>query len=320
MLWGITCYFNPAGYQNRLINYRLFRSRLNVPLVAVELSFTGEFELRADDAEILLQIAGGDVMWQKERLLNIALSALPRECDIVAWLDCDVIFASPTWADDARHALKDNLLVQLFNERLNLIPGARDDSAGSACVELSVPGAAFKFATGTLRPEDLCVAASMVSGRATNGLAWAASRELVQAHGFYDTRIIGSGDKAIFCAAIGKFEYPEQAANMNARQREHYRNWATPFFADIRARVGFLEGRVFHLWHGTPNDRQHQRRHQLLTRHEFDPFVDIALDSNRVWRWNSDKAPMHEAVRRYFASRDEDRIGDSPSRWVCDKR
>ena len=131
MLWGITCYFNPAGYQNRLINYRLFRSRLNVPLVAVELSFTGEFELRADDAEILLQIAGGDVMWQKERLLNIALSALPRECDIVAWLDCDVIFASPTWADDARHALKDNLLVQLFNERLNLIPGARDDSAGS---------------------------------------------------------------------------------------------------------------------------------------------------------------------------------------------
>ena len=46
MLWAITSFFNPAGYKSRLTNYRLFRSRLDVPLVAVELSFTGEFELR----------------------------------------------------------------------------------------------------------------------------------------------------------------------------------------------------------------------------------------------------------------------------------
>ncbi len=75
MLWAITSFFNPAGYKNRLSNYHRFRSRLNVPLVAVELSFTGRFELRDSDAEILIQISGADVMWQKERLLNIALGA-----------------------------------------------------------------------------------------------------------------------------------------------------------------------------------------------------------------------------------------------------
>ena len=94
MLWEITSFFNPAGYKSRLTNYRLFRARLNVPLAAVELSFTGKFELQDTDAEILIQISGGDVMWQKERLLNIALGVLPTECDIVAWLDCDVIFSS----------------------------------------------------------------------------------------------------------------------------------------------------------------------------------------------------------------------------------
>ena len=44
-LWAITSYFNPVGYQRRLENYRIFRQRLTVPLVTVELSFAPVFEL-----------------------------------------------------------------------------------------------------------------------------------------------------------------------------------------------------------------------------------------------------------------------------------
>ena len=47
MLWAITCYFNPTGYRRRLQNYRAFRERLNVPLVTVEQSFSGQFSLGA---------------------------------------------------------------------------------------------------------------------------------------------------------------------------------------------------------------------------------------------------------------------------------
>ena len=98
MLWAITSYFNPVGYASRLRNYRIFRANLAPPLAAVELSLNGQFELRRDDAEIVVQIAGGDVLWQKERLLNVALGRLPADCDQVAWLDCDVIFAAQDWA------------------------------------------------------------------------------------------------------------------------------------------------------------------------------------------------------------------------------
>ena len=35
------------------------------------------------------------------------------------------------------------------------------------------------------------------------GYAWAARKELIRKHGLYDACIIGSGDRAIFCAAIG---------------------------------------------------------------------------------------------------------------------
>ena len=68
-MWAITSYFNPARYRRRLSNYRIFRANLGVPLVTVELSFDGQFELTEGDADILIQIPAGAMLWQKERLL-----------------------------------------------------------------------------------------------------------------------------------------------------------------------------------------------------------------------------------------------------------
>src|SRR5579863_3245032 len=96
-LWAITCYFNPAGYRRRLANYRLFREHLIVPLVTIELAYEGNFALDDEDAEILVRLRGKDILWQKERLLNIALNALPNSCRKVAWLDCDIIFGANDW-------------------------------------------------------------------------------------------------------------------------------------------------------------------------------------------------------------------------------
>src|SRR6516165_1424185 len=104
-LWAITSYFNPSGYRNRLENYRLFREHLAVPLVTVEWAHDGCFALGPEDADVLVQVSGGDVLWQKERLLNVALRHLPDECDSVAWLDCDVIFDNEAWPVLASEAL-----------------------------------------------------------------------------------------------------------------------------------------------------------------------------------------------------------------------
>src|SRR5262245_38284590 len=91
-LWAITAYFNPARYARRLHNYRVFRRHLSVPLLAVELAFDGDFELHERDAERLVQLRTRDVMWHKERLLNIALQRLPSTCDSVLWIDCDLVY------------------------------------------------------------------------------------------------------------------------------------------------------------------------------------------------------------------------------------
>ena len=81
------------------------------------------------------------------------------------------------------------------------------------------------------------------------GLGWAGRREALAAGGLYDALIMGSGDKAMAAAAYGFDEPAVRAYGMTPQQARHYRSWARPFFDVIRARVGFIEGTLWHLWH-----------------------------------------------------------------------
>jgi hypothetical protein len=309
MLWAITSYFNPAGYASRLHNYRVFRANLAPPLAVVELSLNGSFELREDDAEIVVQIAGGDVLWQKERLLNIALNSLPDCCEHVAWVDCDVIFTDRDWVERTARALGKSgefCLIQLFRERRNLSRGAPISSeANGGCDSIS-ESVAYRIARGEVHECDLSQSDAPLTRSSTAGLAWGARRELLEAHGLYDACILGSGDRAILCAALGIFESGLNAVSMRGRQIEHYLAWAKPFHHAVKGRVGFVDGRVLHLWHGDLRNRQYAHRNEGLGRFGFDPFSDIVLDPSGCWRWNSSKAEMHQYVRGYFDSRKED--------------
>jgi hypothetical protein len=305
-LWGITCYFNPAGYARRRGNYRLFRKHLSIPLVAVELSFNGRFELDKDDADILVQLQGADVMWQKERLLNIAAMHVPGACDRIAWLDCDIIFGSDDWVEQALQALDEFSLVHLFQDRHDLKHEIDSKTLSSWDTPPTSQSIIYKFNQNETAPEDFYLSNAPLSRRTTAGLAWASRRDLLERHGLYDAAILGSGDRLIVCAALGKFEYGARALMMNAQRAEHYNRWAQPYFASARGRVGNIQGRLFHLWHGAIINRQYESRHRGFQQFDFNPFNDIAIAPGGAWCWQSNKVAMHEFIKAYFESRNED--------------
>jgi hypothetical protein len=174
-LWAITCYFNPIGYRRRLVNYKIFREHLDIPLVAVELAYGPGFELEEKDADILVQLRSEDILWQKERLLNVALQALPSTCRKVVWVDCDVVFESTDWAERTSLLLDRFMLVQPFSQ-LHCMPSEWQPGHGrllGSVVWLSVP---FRIASG------MTVAAWIGNWServgCTSGKVWAAAREL----------------------------------------------------------------------------------------------------------------------------------------------
>ncbi|MBK6739582.1 MAG: hypothetical protein IPG64_17900 [Haliea sp.] len=134
-LWAVTCLFNPLRSRRRAGNFRTFRAHLGVPLIAVELSFDGRFELREGEAEVLVQLTGGDVMWQKERLLNVGLRHLPPACEQVALIDCDVLFEDDDWAAAAADVLTRHPVAQLFSS-VQYLPRDWTPGTGAAPVDL----------------------------------------------------------------------------------------------------------------------------------------------------------------------------------------
>jgi len=305
-LWAITCYFNPVGYRRRLANYRLFRQCLKIPLVTVELSLGAGFQLNPGDADILLQIHGKDILWQKERLLNIALKSVPKNCGKIAWLDCDVIFESDDWVERASQALDQFALVHLFQERCNLPRDVMPNQLIDGNWSLMADSVMFRKVMGKSIPEDFFLADAPLKRRSTAGLAWASRKEPLDEHGLYDACILGGADRAILCAALGRPEYGAKALVMGELRATHYYAWARAYAKAVGGRVGHIEGRLYHLWHGDLENRQYAARQKILERFDFDPYSDIALDEFGCWRWDSDKTELQQVVREYFGSRKED--------------
>ena len=142
--------------------------------------------------------------------------------------------------------------------------------------------------------------------RCSLGFAWAARRELLEQHQFYDACILGGGDRMLLCAALGQYEGGIIRTYMNPQQARHFVAWGRSFHESVRGRVGFIDGNVFHLWHGELENRRYVERHRGFSSFNFDPVSDIAIDGKGVWRWNGPKTEMHRYVRSYFESRRED--------------
>jgi hypothetical protein len=304
-LWAITSYYNPCDYSTRLDNFRTFRRYLGVPLVAVELAHDGKCDLNDGDAEVLIQVQHGAVLWQKERLLNIALQAIPPHVQYVAWIDCDMIFERTDWAEAARTELMSSTITQLFacgyylgqNDSLDIVRPAGDAECTAIAHTIKMdPAAVHDFRPGTHHGAQ----------RRLFGGGWAARRDLLERHGFYDALILGSGDRALACAAVGRFNDAASTACLDAVRTTHYLRWAAPFAREVSGRVGCIEGVILHLWHGEIGNRMYLPRHQGLSHYAFDPYNDISLNDEGAWEWATPRPELHEFVRNYFIRRRED--------------
>ncbi len=275
-------------------------------MVAVELVFGADFELQNQDAEVLIRLRDGAVLWQKERLLNLALQAVPAECRKIAWLDCDILFGAPDWAKRIDSTLNNVPIVQLFKKVHYLRSGWSPGKELAPAVEFTRPSAAFAISSGI--PAATCLGHSLDhrEGTAAPGFAWGVRREVLERHGFFDACILGGGDRAMACAGTHSFDELMDRHYMNAKQREHYMGWARPFYETVRGEIGYFDQDIFHLWHGDVADRRTRSRHAGLQTFNFDPFSDIQLNSSGSWCWSSDKHELHEYVRGYFTARRED--------------
>ncbi|MCL4746869.1 MAG: hypothetical protein KJZ83_15865 [Burkholderiaceae bacterium] len=311
MLWAVTSYFNPTGSKRRIANYHAFRAALECPLLAVEWSRDRRFELYERDADLLVRIDGGDLMWQKERLLNIGIERLPASCRQVAWLDCDIVLERPDWVAEAIRQLADHALVQLFDRAIYLAATPLGE-VGQAGDLRSAPREIERIGLMSTSPRDVLDATALATDDVdvyrrmpSKGFAWAANRELLEKHPMFDAWVVGGGNTAYVYAALGAADRVVRGHGLGAPHQAHYLPRAEALAAEVGGRVGFVAGTVFHLWHGSLADRHYRSRLELLAQHDFDPARSLRKARSGAWCWNEVPAGLPRSVQSYFEARKE---------------
>jgi hypothetical protein len=238
-------------------------------------------------------------MWQKERLLNLAVARLPARCAKVAWLDCDILFENPRWAVDTSRMLDRFPVVQPFATAIRLPKGSRD-YRGEGDVWTSF---------GAVRAQDPdAVWSGDYDKHGETGFAWAARRELLASAGLYDACIIGGGDHVMAHAMCGDCVSPciPRLLGRDNEHLSHFIRWSELFYRAMRGEIGHVSGSALHLWHGERVDRGYSIRHRQLEGFGFDPEKDLRIGGGACWEWASEKTEMHRWAAQYFAGRKED--------------
>jgi hypothetical protein len=297
-LWAITAYFNPVKYESRRLAYKAFRRNLCVPLVTVELSFDGRFDLQKDDADILIQISGSAVLWQTQRLLNIALKHVPSNVNKIAWMDCDILFGDSDWFARAEDALENYSYIQPFSDAIMLRRGEQiKDQNSNYDKRIAV--------TKLCQSGDLNILAQRRGHNVPFAmLAWAARRDCLEQHKFYDAAIVGGADMLFFSALNNKPDFAIWRFNLNSVFAEHYARWATHIPKPSVGNFGCIDGEIWHLWHGELVNRHRTSRWNLVK--DFNPFLDIKLSDNEVWEFTEEGRRLEAGIKSFFISRQED--------------
>ncbi len=287
----LAVFFNPGGYKSTVANFRRFHERLSaqgVRIRAAELAF-GDDPFYVSDLEGVAEVRTRDILWQFERMVNHLISRLPPVCTKIAWLDSDILFENDQWHQETARALNLYPIVQPFRMGVWL------DQRGSE--NRRAPG----IVAAAARYPDLFTKPSKVHP----GFAWAARREVVEKHGVPDFCILGGGDRVLANAIFG-LVWPLEMAHYPPRLQTMIQMWGRRFHADVRGAAGWIDGTVYHLWHGDLVNRAYFTRNLPLVRESFDPSTDICIGQDGAWHWATQKPRLHAAVRDYFLGRKDD--------------
>lgn len=297
-LYIILPYFNYCNYERRTELFLQFISRIRynpvIRIVVVEAGTpdTG-FLLPKTISGIYRHIAFHckEHVWIKENLINLAVAQLPPTWKYMAWVDADITFLNPEWAEQTIIALDNKYdVVQMYQTCVNLGPLEEalkiDRSFGYMHCE---SGRAYHKTAkyGFWHP----------------GYTWAMNRKAYdQLGGLIDFGILGSGDRHMALAFIGLVEY-SYPGNIH----ENYKQELARFQQRaIGIRLGWIPGTILHHWHGRLEDRKYQERWLILTKNQYDPMQDIVRNKDGVIHLTQTGQRLTQQLTDYFLGRKED--------------
>lgn len=298
---------NPARYHSR---YRLAREwaaemekTACVKVHLVETAFGDRHHEIVEPSSDHLALRTRSEIWIKENMINLGVRRLlPRDWKYVAWVDADVTFRDPGWAQETLHQLQHYAVVQPWQH----------------CLDLGFDGSVLathtSFGFRTTQRQRIQTHSKDPYPYGHSGFAWACTRGFwEQAQELMDFCILGSADHHMAWAMIGKVDSTIHKG-MSPSFFRRCREWQARAIRQTHGEVGFVNGRIEHHFHGSKKNRYYRERWQVLVDHGYDPDKDLVHDELGLIQIVG-KPGLERAIREYNRSRHEDSIdnGDAPN-------
>lgn len=291
----VTCFFNPSGYQRPLDNYQRYAEGIRRQcgeLFTVEMAYDDDEFCLPDAAIHVRGRRDRHLLWQKERLLNLAIEKIGSQYDAIAWVDADISFENDEWLDATKQTLNTNSIIQPWTE-VNFL--TRD--GGSEFRRRSV---GWYYLNDKTKYTDMLIAHP--------GYAWAARTDWLRRHGLYQYMVTGGGDSLMLHAFTNSFT--GLVKSLRAAWLEHYLKWNNAVYGAVAGRLGCIDGNITHFYHGERKHRHYVDRWFVLADNDYDPDRDIEIDETGLLAWTEHarrtKPHMVNWVQHYFSMRKED--------------
>jgi hypothetical protein len=289
-----SAYINPQRWDTRRQLFNNFRRDMaataNAKLYVGELAY-GERPFEVTNASHAgdFQFRTTTELWHKENLLNLIISRFPSDWQYGAYLDGDMHMTRRDWALEAIHLLQHYDFVQLFSSYQDLTADQRPLGARA--------GFAYNYGTTGI------VRRSYRDGAPGGG--WAFRRSAFDAvGGLLDICILGSGDSWMAYGLAGEPNNHPETARSGA-YADAILAWQQRASV-IKKNFSYLDNHAIHYFHGSKMRRGYSTRWQILLDNKFDPRTDLFRDWQGIYQLTPDKPALRDAIRRYFASRNED--------------
>jgi len=286
-------FYNPVGFK-RILNNMLYIIKIlkekNIPYFVAECVFNNR---KPQIPNATLLVHSNSYMFYKEQLINNLEKLVPEKYTKLMLMDGDIIFDSPDWVDQVSVSLETNDIVQPFDKACWLMPGNKIIRT-------------WKYSYAHALTKKIPIDYQNIH-LYHPGFAWAFKRSTFrQMGGLYPNAIIGGGDMLfVFNFFVDEIpEYWYKDAMVTTMPIEAWPAYHANF-TRVAPKLGVVEIRALHLFHGLSANRQYRTRYQRFA-NVFDKPWDnyIVMNKDNITEF---KDPKHrELLLPYFKERNED--------------
>jgi len=295
----IIAYFNPCAYVTPILNLKkvldnLIEMKIDVFLGEVvcghSLNLSSLFGNRSNR---VFSINSDTIWFHKEAIWNLVGRQVSKLYSNLVFLDADIIIIDrDRFVSEVTYGLEHFKVIQPYSKVCYLRPdGIRGQIRRSA-------GWAFSrnFLTAYSPKYWSC------------GFAIAVQNDFFNECGGFFQSYLGEGDVRLIAAILGNFDFVCQRFGTE-NEWKAFISWAYSVKAWCNSSLGVCSGEILHLFHGSLDKRNYDKRIQYMK--GFDPISDVEVNSaTGLPEWSVDarnkKSLMISTFTHHFFERDED--------------